>query len=197
MTDSHTNRGSLRGAGHDPYELHANVQFRGRSTQTHEVDIALIPTRVANALRSLPNGGRPTGQPRIALECKFKSSTGQKDEARQFIARQFDLTFLRNHPHPWVTPKHRIWPESDTHCGVGTRPYRYIDSFTTAFNAVCRIGKFTEPAGRFLEFNHVKTYTNFRRARAASPRGGSALRRRDALTRLLNELEKFLLKKSP
>lgn len=90
-----------------PHEIHANAKFRGRSTETHEVDIAIIPASIAADLRAM-GGGCPTGQPRVAIECKFKQSTGSKDEARQVVARQFDMHFLIAHPFPWSGSKYLI-----------------------------------------------------------------------------------------
>lgn len=46
----------------DTWELWNGIQFRGRSGADHEIDIALVPAAVGNALRA--TGGRPFGRPR-------------------------------------------------------------------------------------------------------------------------------------
>lgn len=147
--------------GNQVHELHTNIQFRGRSTETHELDIALIPRSVANVLRQR-GGGRPSGHSRIAVECKFRSSTGSKDEARQIVARQFDMHFLKLHPYPVLDAKRRIWPESAHHLGHGNASRSYKQSFAHCFNALCRLGPITAPAGIFLSFNHVLPFSNIR-----------------------------------
>jgi hypothetical protein len=145
----------------EPHELHANIEFRGRSTQTHEIDISLIPSAVANALRGISQG-RPTGHPRIGLECKYKTKTGSKDEARQVVARQFDMHFLDDHPYPAHGPKRRIWPEKAHRAGHGTTSRSYKKSFRECFNALCRVGGVTASATIFLGFNHVAPYSNLK-----------------------------------
>jgi hypothetical protein len=143
------------------HEIHANAEFRGRSTETHEIDLCILPNRIAAALRA-QHGGRPTGQPRVAIECKFKESTGSKDEARQIVARQFDMHFLNLHPYPWHGPKYRVWPESAANFGHGNSGFSYRQSFSTCFNALCRLGGVTAPSGIYLAFNQVIPFSNLR-----------------------------------
>lgn len=82
------------------WELLNGVQFEGRSTANHEIDLAIVPEAVAQALRSSPTGGKPRGRPRVAIECKDVGTSGSVDEMRAFIARLYDLTLLRmHHPH--------------------------------------------------------------------------------------------------
>ncbi|MEA2858248.1 MAG: hypothetical protein QOC72_287 [Methylobacteriaceae bacterium] len=145
----------------DRHELHANIEFRGRSTETHEIDLSLISSQLASNLRGL-HGGRPTGHSRVAIECKFKPGTGSKDEARQIVARQFDMHFLVGHPFPHTGAKPRVWPEAMDHLGQGRASVSYKQSFARCFNAVCRLGPMTAPAGIFLSFNHVVPYSNLR-----------------------------------
>lgn len=90
-------RGPLRPA----WELLNGVQFEGRSTADHEIDLAIVPEAVAQALRSTPTGGKPRGRPRVAVECKDVGTNGSVDEMRAFVARLYDLTLLRAH-HPYL-----------------------------------------------------------------------------------------------
>lgn len=90
-------RSTLRPA----WELLNGVQFEGRSTANHEIDLAIVPEAVAQALRSSPTGGKPRGRPRVAIECKDVGTSGSVDEMRAFIARLYDLTLLRVH-HPYL-----------------------------------------------------------------------------------------------
>jgi hypothetical protein len=83
------------------WELLNGIQFEGRSTADHEIDLAIVPEAVAQALRSTPTGGKPRGRPRVAVECKDVGTNGSVDEMRAFVARLYDLTLLRTH-HPYL-----------------------------------------------------------------------------------------------
>lgn len=83
------------------WEILNGIQFEGRSTATHEIDLAIIPESVAQALRRLPAGGAPRGRPRVSIECKDVGTNGSVDEMRAFIARLYDLTLLHAH-HPYL-----------------------------------------------------------------------------------------------
>lgn len=85
------------GRGRAAWEILNGVQFAGRSSGHHEIDLAVIPVSVAEALRSGGSGGVPLGRPRIAIECKSVRATGSVDEMRAFVARLYDLTLLRAH----------------------------------------------------------------------------------------------------
>jgi hypothetical protein len=165
------------------HEIHANTRFRGRSTETHEIDLAFIPETVASVLRTI-HGGYPTGHPRLAIECKFKESIGSKDEARQLVARQFDMHFLDFHPYPTKGWKPLIWPESQTSSGHGDCGVSYKQSFGRCFNALCRIGPVTRPAGIYLRFNSISPY--------AGLRPGSS-----EISNFLDSVEHFLISNSP
>ena len=102
--------GSAQGAGNagiigfrfqqrPAWELWNGIQFEGRSGATHEIDLAIVPASVGQALRARPAGGRPLGRPRIAIECKDVAAPGSVDEMRAFIARLYDVTLLSSH-HP-------------------------------------------------------------------------------------------------
>ena len=149
------------------HELHANVRYRGRSSETHEIDISVVPESVATQLRNA-GGGFPTGFPRVAIECKHRNSVGQKDEARQVVARLFDLHFLNSHPFPISGQKHHIWPDAAYGMGYGETASSYKASFDRCFNGLCRFGGVTPGAARFLSFNNVTTLTQLRVGAAAS-----------------------------
>ena len=84
--------------GHRPeWELHNGIQFRGRSSAFHEIDLAILPEVVARTLRNAPTGGRPVGRPRVSIECKDADIDGSVDEMRAFVARLYDLTILHAH----------------------------------------------------------------------------------------------------
>ena len=80
------------------WEIWNGVQFQGRSGATHEVDVALVPAEVGDALRV--GGGVPFGRPRVAIECKCQ----RRPKIRQFRRlkiRQIDEgTSLRSSPPP-------------------------------------------------------------------------------------------------
>lgn len=81
------------------WELWNGIQFEGRSGATHEIDLAIVPASVGQALRARPAGGRPLGRPRVAIECKDVAAPGSVDEMRAFVARLYDITLLNSH-HP-------------------------------------------------------------------------------------------------
>ena len=86
-----------RGRSRPTWALLNGIQFEGRSTADHEIDLAIVPEAVAQALRSTSTGGKPRGRPRIAIECKDVGTNGSIDEMRAFVARLYDLTLLRAH----------------------------------------------------------------------------------------------------
>lgn len=79
------------------WEIWNGIQFGGRSGASHEIDIAIVPSSVGEAIREQVGGGIPIGRPRVAIECKDVGQTGSLDEMRAFIARLYDLTLLRAH----------------------------------------------------------------------------------------------------
>lgn len=93
---------AFRRAQGPTWEMHNGVQFEGRSSAVHEIDIAIIPGTVAHALRNLACGGSPLGRPRISIECKDVGTPGDLDEMRAFIARLYDISLLDAH-HPYLT----------------------------------------------------------------------------------------------
>lgn len=98
------------------WEIWNGVEFLGRSTGTHEVDIAIVPASVGAALRG-SGGGTPSGRPAVSIECKDVGSKGEADEMRAFVARMYDLTILNGHgriPH-LPKPLKRIYPGSTPH----------------------------------------------------------------------------------
>jgi len=79
------------------WEIWNGIQFIGRSTAMHEIDIAIVPREVGRALRALSGGGRPIGRPKVSIECKDVGVAGSPDEMRSFVARLYDLTILGAH----------------------------------------------------------------------------------------------------
>jgi len=144
------------------FEIHANIEYRGRSGEAHEIDLGFIQSSVAAHLRTSPAGGRPTGRPRLAIECKFKPGTGSKDEARQTVARLFDLHFLAGHQYPSSGARPSVWPEASIQYGVDRRRIYYQQSFNNCFNAICRIGGVSQNTGAYLAFNGVAPYRDLR-----------------------------------
>ncbi|MDI9846719.1 hypothetical protein QM467_01450 [Rhodoblastus sp. 17X3] len=88
---------SFQWPGRVAWEIWNGVQFEGRSGARHEIDIAIVPAGVGQALRAMTGGGVATGRPRIAIECKDVKDPGSIDEMRAFVARLYDLTLLQAH----------------------------------------------------------------------------------------------------
>ncbi len=127
------------------WELWNGIQFEGRSGAYHEVDIALVPGSVGDALR-VP-GGRPFGRPRVAIECKDVATAGSPDEMRAFVARLYDLTILTVHQPHLTTPQPTmaIYPSSPTgpfYTARGT----YWSENRHSFNAIARKSTFSTGA---------------------------------------------------
>lgn len=91
--------GFRRGGG-ESWEIWNGVQFEGRSSALHEIDISIVPGAVGDAIRAA--GGIPLGRPRVAIECKDVGAPGSLDEMRAFIARLYDATLLVGH-HRYLT----------------------------------------------------------------------------------------------
>ena len=66
------------------WELLNGVQFAGRSTALHEIDLAIVQESVVRALRKSSTGGHPQGRPRVSIECKDVGTNGSVDEMRAF-----------------------------------------------------------------------------------------------------------------
>lgn len=124
------------------FELHGSLQWQGRSSATHEVDVSAIPSSVADALRSI-GGGLPRGLPVVAVECKDKTTSGTPDEMRQTLARMFDLVLVT--PPPLPTPHCRIYAPG-TPVTWGDRSPSYRAFFERGTFAIARAGSFSSGA---------------------------------------------------
>lgn len=94
------------------WEIWNGIQFGGRSGATHEIDVAVVPAAVGDALRTAA-GGAPVGRPRVSIECKDVGASGSLDEMRAFIARLYDVTLLNaHHKHMTFANPRAIHPGS-------------------------------------------------------------------------------------
>lgn len=120
------------------WEIWNGIQFIGRSTAMHEIDISIVPHEVGRTLRANPNGGYPIGRPKVSIECKDVGSPGSQDEMRAFVARLYDLTILSVHTAVSHLPK----PLQAISPGVPlahTPPYStFGDGNRTTFNVIAR-----------------------------------------------------------
>lgn len=132
-------------------ELHGSLQWRGRSTATHEIDVSVIPANIAENLRA-GGGGLPRGLPVAAIECKDKTSRGVPDEMRQTLARMFDLALVTR---PWSTADCRIY-EDITNLEWGHRSPSYREFFSKGVFAIARVGKFSKGARRMATHYHIQ-----------------------------------------
>lgn len=147
-----------RGPFKPAWELLCGVQFEGRSGADHELDLAIVPESVAQALRNAPAGGKPLGRPRVAIECKDVGANGSIDEMRAFVARLYDLTLLRAHdPYlPTVSPQaiHPAAPSGSIHRPALTY---WIENRRT-LNIIARRGGFTSGAAALTAYHAVEPY---------------------------------------
>lgn len=132
-------------------ELHGSLQWEGRSSATHEIDVSALPSSVASAMRAA-GGGRPRGVPIVAIECKDKTSSGTPDEMRQTLGRMFDLALVTP---PSASNGCRIsGPGNLAAWGRKGRSYRIV--FGQSLLAIARAGTFSSGARRLGVHYHIK-----------------------------------------
>ena len=143
--------------GHRPaYELLNGIQFEGRSTAVHELDLAIVPEQVAGTLRNSRGGGCPRGRPRVSIECKDVGTNGSVDEMRAFVARLYDLTILcAHHRYIGVTG-----PSKAIHPGAPSGPIHgpastYWDENRRTLNVLARRTGFVRGAAALTGYHGV------------------------------------------
>jgi hypothetical protein len=97
--------GFQRGVDARSWEIWNGIQFRGRSSGLHEIDIAVVPLEVGNALRQA--GGTPQGRPRVAIECKDVGRTCRQHQLSLEPSRPKN-TERAKRSHQGDTTKRRI-----------------------------------------------------------------------------------------
>ena len=139
------------------YEIWNGIQFIGRSTGSHEIDIAIVPRQVGVALRARANGGTPIGRPTVAIECKDVGAPGSADEMRAFVARLYDLTVLRSHTSVRHLPQplRAISPSA----GPGTEAYRtFWTGNRETLNVVARRTGFARGAAAMTAYYAIQPH---------------------------------------
>lgn len=88
---SHRNYGYAYFALNDhKYELHAGIEYRGKSRMTHELDVSLLLADAAQTCRQ--NAEDPRSTSLVAgWECKFYTGTLDKALGRQFVGLVSDM----------------------------------------------------------------------------------------------------------
>lgn len=143
------------------WELWNGIQFEGRSGAAHEIDLAIVPASVGDALRARPTGGRPLGRPRVAIECKDVAAAGSVDEMRAFVARLYDITLLSSH-HPHLAiggaaqTIHPGLPQSSMHVPAGS----YWDENRRTLNVIARRGGFVSGAAAMTGYHSVEPHAD-------------------------------------
>lgn len=144
-------------------ELHGSLQWRGRSGAVHEFDVSAIPSTIANRIR-LNGGGYPHGLPIAALECKDKTSDAKLDEAREKLARMFDVVLVTS---PKWGMECRIYEKINmTHWGI--RFDSYIKTFQNGLFGIVRAKGFQSGATTLCNHYNIKTYGNICTTRSTS-----------------------------
>lgn len=141
-----------RNPGAPVWEIWNGIQFRGRSTALHEVDIAVVPGIVGAELRQ--SGGMPFGRPRIAIECKDAGQAGSIDEMRAFVARLYDLTALKMHQPflPFPAPLQAIYPGNLAGDSLHEASHSYRAENRRTFNAIVRRTGFAQGATAMTKY---------------------------------------------
>lgn len=149
----------FRWAQRSKWEIWNGIQFEGRSGARHEIDLAIVPESVGQALRAQPTGGFPTGRPRVAIECKDVATPGSIDEMRAFVARLYDLTLLVAHDLylPFAGPPQAIHPGAPP--GPLHRPViTYWLENRRTLNIVARKSGFVQGAAAMTGYHSVEPH---------------------------------------
>lgn len=141
------------------WEIWNGIQFEGRSGAQHEIDLAIVPESVGQALRALPTGGFPTGRPRIAIECKDVGAPGSLDEMRAFVARLYDLSLLVAH-HSYLNfagPPQAIHPGAPPGALHGPA-FTYWQENRRTLNIIARKTGFVQGARAMTKYYSVEPH---------------------------------------
>ncbi|WP_295521657.1 hypothetical protein [uncultured Stenotrophomonas sp.] len=154
------------------FEILNGVQFMGRSTALHEIDIALVPAKIAIALRAGATEDYPLGRPKVSIECKDVGTAGSADEMRSVVARMYDLTILDVHQKylfGGTLPSGSIFAGAPsgpwTANGKGSRTF--LGENESSLCALVRRGGITAGAYQMTGLFHVHTYTKVDRGTQA------------------------------
>jgi hypothetical protein len=152
--------GMRRSQNNDSWELWNGIQFEGRSSADHEIDIALVPATVGATLRATATGGCPFGRPRVAIECKDVQTTGSPDEMRALVARLYDLSVLYYH-QPYLNyppPAMAIYPGSPLNSPIYRAKSTYRAENWSTFNALARRTNFSSGAQQLTGYYDILAY---------------------------------------
>ena len=146
------------------YEILNGIQFTGRSSALHEIDIAVVPKLIADSLRAGASVGYPVGRPCIAIECKDVGASGSSDEMRSVIARMYDLTILSGHrPHLFGggLPSGSIFAGAPSGPWIhhGKSPDTYLRQNQRSLCVLARRTGITSGAYKMTGLFQVRTYT--------------------------------------
>ncbi|MBO1904022.1 hypothetical protein J4G37_03760 [Microvirga sp. 3-52] len=150
---SHTNWKLWLRGHHCHLELHGSLQWIGRSNAKHECDISVLPAVIGDAIRGT-GGGRPSGLPVVAIECKDKVSHGTPDEMRQTLARLFDLAHVSQ---TMLGGYHRIFHAASM-TSWGRRSSAYRSYFASGHFGIVRVGAFQRSATRMAQHYYIGRY---------------------------------------
>ena len=143
-------------AGRQNWEIWNGIQFAGRSSATHEIDISIVPGSVGTAIRAA--GGIPVGRPRVAIECKDVGSAGSLDEMRAFIARLYDVTLLHAHHRHMHFPQARALhpgsPNEPKHRAIVT----YWQENRRTKNIIARRTGFTGGTAPLSDYHRIEAH---------------------------------------
>ncbi len=140
------------------WEIWNGIQFAGRSSATHEIDISIVPGSVGTAIRA--TGGIPVGRPRVAIECKDVGTAGGLDEMRAFIARLYDVTLLHAHHRHMHFPQARVLhpgsPNEPKHRAIVT----YWQENRRTKNIIARRTGFTSGTAPLGDYHRIEPHQN-------------------------------------
>ena len=147
------------GSRHE-WEIWNGIPFIGRSSATHEIDIAIVHHDVGKKI--IASGGHPTGRPRVSIECKDLGTVGELDEVRAFIARLYDTTFLNAHyNHLALSPRRVIHPGSPNTASHEAATTFHEENSRTK-NLIAHRTGFRPSAARLSTYYQIELHANIK-----------------------------------
>lgn len=130
------------------YEIHCDIEYRGTSDMTHELDISILRADDAQSCRNQPDD---PGSASLfgAWECKFYGGPLDKHLARAFVGLVDDLGHIRvcgfcsnsTHiqMHGYFEPKRRPYPHLDLSPYSESNESRFINILGAELKRIAKI----------------------------------------------------------
>jgi hypothetical protein len=141
-----------RQANSSTYEIWNGIQFQGRSGALHELDLAVVPNTMANALRRGKGISFPFGRPPVSIECKDVGARGNPDEMRALVTRMYDLTVLSG--------SQKYLQVASSRLASLNLQNTYLSTNQNALCVLARRGGISDIAELMANYYKISTHTN-------------------------------------